>query len=115
MKRLVALTGLLIVGACQNGDVKVLIGGTTIVAPGARPIDDSVIVVAGRKIRSVGLRKDVPIPQDSQRTDLSGKWIVPIGGGRLAPGEPASLLVLDHAGETEVNRKLIDGEWQSGR
>ena len=91
--------GLLLLAGCGNTDVKykVLIGATTVVAPGARPIEDSVVVIAGKKIRSVGMRKDVPVPQNSDRTDLTGRWIVPAEGSVIGPEEVANLLVLEHA------------------
>ncbi|MDP9169962.1 MAG: hypothetical protein M3N54_05040 [Acidobacteriota bacterium] len=92
-----ATAAALVLAGCQAGDIKVFIGATAIVAPGAQPIEDSVIIVAENKIRSVGMRKDIPIPQDSQRTDVTGKWIVPAEGARIAPGEPANFRVLDHA------------------
>jgi imidazolonepropionase-like amidohydrolase len=110
----------LILAGCQEHDVKVLIGATAVVAPGAQPIEDSVVVVAGGRIRSAGMRKDVPIPQDSERTDVSGKWIVPTEGGRLAINESADLLILDRAPEgvkpalpADVNRRMRNGQWQT--
>ena len=118
-KRLPVVAGLLWLMACQKSDLKVLIGGTAIVAPGAAPVEDSVIVVAGHTIRTVGLRKDVPIPQDSERTDVSGEWIVPAQGGRIAPGEAANLLVLRSAPDgtnrvrpETIARRLKAGAWE---
>ena len=70
-----ALIVLLLLSGCRTKPavkLKVLIGATTIVAPGAQPIEDSIIVIAGDKIQSVGMRKDVPVPQASDRTDLAG-------------------------------------------
>jgi imidazolonepropionase-like amidohydrolase len=124
-KCLAAIAGILLLAGCQRSDVKVLIGATAIVAPGAQPIEDSVIVVTGRSVRSVGLRKDIPIPQDSERTDLAGKWVIPAAGGRIAVGESANLLILDHAPSDhapggaaaaspgDISRRLTDGRWQS--
>jgi hypothetical protein len=112
LKLLAAITGMLLLTACQRSDVKVLIGATAVVAPGAQPIEDSVIVVAGRSVRSVGLRKDIPIPQDSERTDLTGKWVVPAPGSRIAIGEDANLWILDHAPPGDASRRLIQGRWQ---
>ncbi|MGD1071725.1 MAG: hypothetical protein ABSB15_16450 [Bryobacteraceae bacterium] len=119
LKLLAAIAGILLLAACQRSDVKVLIGATVIVAPGAQPMEDSVIVVVGRSVRSVGLRKDIPIPQDSERTDLTGKWVVPPAGGRIAIGESADLLVLEHApsgaapaSPGDVYRRLDAGRWQ---
>lgn len=105
--------------ACQHADLKVLIGATTVVAPGAQPIEDSVIVIAGGRIRSAGLRKNVPIPQDSERMDLKGKWIVPAEGARIAVNESADLMVLDRAPNgsapgraSDIGRRMLHGEWQ---
>jgi cytosine/adenosine deaminase-related metal-dependent hydrolase len=105
--------------ACQRSDVKVLIGATAVVAPGAQPIEDSVIVVAEGRIRSAGMRKDVPIPQDSERVNLAVKWIVPAEGARIAVNESADLLILDRSpnGATpalpaDVSRRMVHGQWQ---
>lgn len=119
MKKLLAVAGFILLAACQKSDVKVLIGATAIVAPDAQPIEDSIIIVNRHIIRSVGMRKDIPIPQDSQRTDLSGKWVVPAHGSRIAVGENADLLILNHAPNgiepvdaTDITRRLVDGEWK---
>lgn len=99
--------------------LKVLIGATTIVAPGAQPLDDSIIIIAGSSIRSVGLRKDVPVPQASDRTDLSGAWIVPAKGSRIGVGEAANLVILHHApngieaaNPGDEGARIVAGEWQ---
>lgn len=107
--RLLAVPACLMAVACQKSDVKVLIGATTLVAPGAPPVEDSVVVVAGSRIRAVGIRKDVPIPQDSERLDVTGKQIAPIEGARIAPGESADLVVTGPG----YNRKMTHGQWQT--
>ena len=119
MRRVLAIAGFILLAACQKSDVKVLIGGTAIVAPGAQPIEDSIVIVTGHTIRSVGMRKDIPIPQDSERTDLTGKWVVPVQGSRIAIGEESNLLILNHAPNGvdpadagDVSRKLVGGEWK---
>ena len=119
MIKVLAIAGFILLAACQKSDVKVLIGGTAIVAPGAQPIEDSIVIVTGHTIRLVGMRKDIPIPQDSERTDLSGKWVVPAQGSRIAIGEESNLLILNHAPKGvapadagDVSRKLIGGEWK---
>jgi hypothetical protein len=122
-KGLLLALGFLVLGACQNTDIKfkVLIGGTTVTGPGEQPIQDSVIVIAGSKIRAVGMRKDVPVPQNSDRTDLAGQWVVPAPGSTIATGETANLLVLDHApsgwvptNPADVGARLVAGEWKAG-
>jgi hypothetical protein len=116
MKRVMVVAAAVVLAACQRRDVKVLIGATTVTGAGAAPIEDSVVVVAGRTVRSVGVRKDVPIPQDSARTDVTGKWIVPADGARIAAGEAADLIVLDHAPRGgDGGRRMVNGEWVAGQ
>ena len=114
------LTACLIMPSCQSGNqvsgLKVLIGETAVLQGGTSPVQDAVIVISGDKIRAAGVRKDVPIPQDSERTDLTGKWVVPTAGGRIAPGEPADLFVLDSGpsgapAEGTPARRMIHGQW----
>ena len=114
MKSLLVVAAFLFLFACQRSDVKVLIGATAVVAPGAQPIEDSVIVVERGRIRSVGVRRDVPIPQDSERTDLTGKWVRPANGARIAVGERADILVLDHSGDESANasKRLTGDDWR---
>jgi hypothetical protein len=124
-KKLVPVVILLLLAGCQKKPevrLKVLIGATTIVAPGAQPIADSIIVIAGSRIRSVGLRKDVPVPQASDRTDLTGAWIVPAKGSRIGVDEIANLTVLHHApngidpaNPADVGARIVAGEWRLSR
>jgi len=101
----------------QVSDLKVLIGATAVFQAGGNPVQDTVIVIEGDKIRAAGERKDVPVPQNSERTDLTGKWLVPVSGGKIAPGEPADLFVLN-TGENGSPatgapiRHMIHGHWQ---
>lgn len=120
MRILHVLFPALLLTACQKQDVrlKVLIGETAIVAPDSQPIQDAIIVIAGQKVRSVGMRKDIPVPQNSDRTDLTGEWVVPTNGGRIAVGEPANMAVLKHApngviaaNPADVGATIKDGEW----
>ncbi len=101
----------------QVSDLKVLIGATAVFVPGGNPVQDTVIVIEGDKIRAAGERKDVPVPQNSERTDLTGKWVVPVSGGKIAPGESADLFVLNAAGNGSPAtgapaRHMIHGHWQ---
>jgi hypothetical protein len=119
---LIAVICLTLLGACQQGPaarVKVLIGATVIPEAGAPSIDDAIIVISGTKITAVGARKDVPVPQASDRTDLSGKWIVPAQGYFITPRENANLIILEHApngirpaAEADVSARIVAGEWQ---
>ena len=122
---LLAAAILMIASACRKEpqqpdfSVKVLIGATIITAPGAAPIEDAIVVVGKGKIRSVGARRDVPVPQASDRTDLTGEWIVPAEGAKIEPGEPANLIILRHAPKgvdpadpADVGARLEGGEWK---
>jgi hypothetical protein len=102
--------------------IKVLIGATTVAAPGDAPIADSIIVIAGTKIRALGARKDVPVPQASDRTDFTGEWIVPAEGSRIEAGQTANLLILRNkpngitpAAPADVGARIIAGEWETRR
>jgi hypothetical protein len=122
------LVACLLLVACQNKPpspppqgprLKVLIGATTIVAPGARPIPDSIVVIAGSKIRAVGTRKDVQMPPASDRTDLTGAWLVPAKGSRIAVNETANIVILHHSPDAadaptpgQPGAEIVAGEWR---
>jgi hypothetical protein len=103
----------------QGDRLKVLIGATTITAPGVPPIEDSVVIISGSRIQSVGTRKDVSVPPASDRTDLTGSWIVPADGARIERGETANLIILHHppngadpAGTPDASSRIVAGEWK---
>src|SRR6185437_10698930 len=103
---------------CGNeaSNLKVLIGATAVLQAGGNPVQDTVIVISGATIRAAGERRDVPIPQNSERTDLTGKWVVPVAGGKIAAGEPADLFVLNSSAsgapaEGTPARKMTHGQW----
>ena len=96
----------------QKSGRKVIIGATALVTADGPALEDSVIVISGGKIKLVGYRKDAPITQDSERSDLTGKFIVPAPGGKLAENEPANLLILNSKNPTDIARRMTNGEWQ---
>jgi hypothetical protein len=122
VKFIAAFLLILLLGACQKPDkvrLKVLIGGTTVVAPGAQPIPDSIVIIAGTKVQAVGMRKDIPVPQASDRTDLTGEWIVPADGSRIAIDETANMVILKHAPmgvtparDSDIEARIANGEWK---
>jgi hypothetical protein len=98
-----------------EGPLKMLIGGTTVVSAGAQPIEDSIVLIAGSKIQAVGTRKEVDVPKATDRTDLTGEWIVPAAGATIAPGEPANLMILKHppnGNTSDATAMIVDGEWK---
>lgn len=63
--------------SAQGGDVTVIQGGTLIDGTGRAPIRDAVIVIEGNRIKAVGARADVQMPQSAKKVDAAGKWILP--------------------------------------
>jgi imidazolonepropionase-like amidohydrolase len=57
--------------------VKAIIGAVLIDGNGGPPITDSVVVISGSRIRSAGLRANVPIPAEADKINGSGKFLVP--------------------------------------
>ena len=45
---------------------KAIIGGRLIDGTGMKPLDDSAILIEGSKIRSVGTKGEVKIPEDAE-------------------------------------------------
>src|SRR5436190_23750822 len=61
----------------EETKVKAIIGAVLIDGNGGPPITDSVVVVSGSRIRSAGLRANVPIPAGSDKINGSGKFLTP--------------------------------------
>ena len=56
---------------------KAIIGAVLIDGTGGPPMSDSVVVVAGSRIRAVGNRANMPIPAGVEKIDGMGKFLVP--------------------------------------
>ena len=54
-----------------------IVGARLIDGTGSAPIDDSVVVVAGDRIRAAGSRARVAIPSGAARVDAGGKILMP--------------------------------------
>lgn len=119
LRTLLVIVATLALAGCQEAQyqeskIRVLIGGTLISSPGAPPREDTIVVIVGNTIRGVGSRSDMPVPQNSERVDLQGKWVVPAGETAVAEGQPASLNILDHApagGDEKPVRRMVAGNW----
>jgi len=57
--------------------VTVLTGANVIDGTGRRAIAGATIVVEGARITCIGTAEVCPVPEDSERYELSGKWITP--------------------------------------
>lgn len=80
MKILSIACAALLLAACkppEDSNVKVIVGAVLIDGTGGSPVSDSVVVVAGSRIRSVGVRANVPIPAGADKIDGRGKFLVP--------------------------------------
>jgi imidazolonepropionase-like amidohydrolase len=65
------------VTAPASAQVRAFVGGRIIDGNGGTPIDDGVVLIEGSRIKAVGPRSRVRIPEGAERIDVSGKYIVP--------------------------------------
>ena len=80
MRRLALTLLLLCLYSCApevQGHVKAIIGAVLIDGEGGPPVSNSIVVVAGGRIRAAGPSASVPIPGDADKIDGSGKFLVP--------------------------------------
>jgi imidazolonepropionase-like amidohydrolase len=56
---------------------KAIIGAVLIDGTGGPPVSDSVVIVAGPRIRAVGNRANMPIPAGVEKIDGRGRFLVP--------------------------------------
>ncbi len=54
-------------------DVKAILGGRLVDGTGAVPIEDSALVIEGKRIKAVGARIDVEVPAGAEEIDASGR------------------------------------------
>ena len=74
-----ALFSILAAGAAQAQQPAALVieGGTLIDGNGGAPVQDSVIIIQGNKITSVGRKGQATYPPNAQVIKADGKFIVP--------------------------------------
>ena len=92
MRRATLLLGLFVAGCTPAHGPTVIVGATAVAAGGRVP--DSVVIIDGPSVATVGTRIATPIPKGARLLDGSGKWLV-ASTGELAPGARADLLLLD--------------------
>src|SRR5215831_10537626 len=67
-----------IAGAQQRqSGIQVIQGGTIITATGNPTIRNGTIVIENGRIRDIGPRNEVRVPNNAQTIDARGKWIIP--------------------------------------
>jgi imidazolonepropionase-like amidohydrolase len=74
---LIVLVGVSVSGAQRQATSIAVAGARLIDGTGAAPVDDSVIVVAGDRIRAAGPRARVDIPRGASVVDATGKVVLP--------------------------------------
>ena len=90
MRRWVA--AVVLSGACVPAHAPTVIVGATAVAEKGN-IADSVIVVDGASIASIGTRIDTPVPKGAHIVDGRGAWAV-APDRKLAAGGPADFVLV---------------------
>lgn len=69
-----------VAGACKPASetrLRAIAGAVLIDGTGSAPVSQSVIIVAGSRIRAVGPRAAVPIPASTEVADGRGRFVVP--------------------------------------
>src|SRR5437016_4843764 len=77
---ILVLLALAALGSCKPAELshsKAILGAVLIDGAGGPPLSDSVVVVAGGRIRAAGARSNVPIPAEADKINGAGKFIVP--------------------------------------
>lgn len=100
----------LLTGCANSGADRVtVIVGATLLA-GTAEVPDAVVVIDGKRIRTVGPRPMTPIPQDSQRIDGTGRYVKADGPvTEIAAGQLADLVLLDK--DRKIERRMVEGKW----
>lgn len=85
-----------VAGACKPSSetrLRVIAGAVLIDGTGKAPVSQSVIIVAGSRIRAVGPRATVPVPASAEVTDGRSRFVVPalidLDAGRDGTATPA--------------------------
>ena len=75
--RTIAVTLMCALTYAQKGPITAIVGARLIDGTGAAPIDGSVVIVDGDRIRSAGPRGRVEVPREAMTIDAAGKTIIP--------------------------------------
>lgn len=107
MRRFLALLPLLFC-ACKPAEeshMKVIIGAVMMDGMGGPPVSNSVVVVAGSEIREVGSSSNVPIPEEADKIDGSGRYLVPGLVDVCPQAEPVGIIQTESPDEARARVK----------
>lgn len=77
MKTLFYLILFLILNTCGYSQIKALVGGTLIDGFGGDPIQNSVIIIDGERIRAIGQLGMMEIPEHAEIISTEGMSVLP--------------------------------------
>ncbi|HTS76210.1 MAG TPA: hypothetical protein VMG40_08405 [Bryobacteraceae bacterium] len=104
---LIGIAAVLIACISDEPSAKAIVGARLIASPGAKPIDDSVVVVEDGKFIDVGPQSSTPVPQGAEQLRGTGMTIQPLAGGPTI--EAGNRADLELKGPTD--RVMRSGEW----
>lgn len=67
----------MLLGTSQENKIKALVGGTLIDGFGSEPIKNSVVIIEGDKIKTVGTMDNTPIPPNAEIISTEGMSVLP--------------------------------------
>ena len=67
----------ILAGQQQQNAITVIQGATVITGSGSPTIRNAAIVIDGGRIRDIGPRNEVRVPNNAQVIDARGKWVIP--------------------------------------
>lgn len=108
MKRLLFVAALLLSQPLFAADTRAIVGAALVDVVEGRVIPDAVVVIREGRIAAAGPAAETPVPDDAERIDLEGKWLVPglmnmhVHLGLILPG----LMAAEHATESDAQLVL---------
>ena len=117
------LAALLVTSACkapEESHSKAIIGAVLIDGSGGPPMTNSMIVIAGDRIRGVGAASTVPIPAQADKINGGGRYVVPAlvaVTANIQGRDEAAFAKAREAGSPAIGRiaTLADAQWMLER
>jgi imidazolonepropionase-like amidohydrolase len=94
-------------GPTDESHTRAILGAVLIDGLGGPPVSDSVVVTAGDRIREAGLRSAVLIPDEADKIDGGGKFVVPALVDVYAKSAEADNFTAGHPATAEAAREQV--------